>query len=78
MYRIVVQASEGLQLYFGRVLLTGTANDNPVAAANLRRFAETHAGAELDWRGGTVRTLAPHRGLPCLWQATAPHIGLAA
>jgi hypothetical protein len=78
MYRIVHSDSEQrLQLYFGRNILTQH-DIAPLAAEHLRRFAETHAGAELDWRGGTVRTLAPHRGLPCLWQATAPHIGLAA
>jgi hypothetical protein len=77
MYRIV-ETDSGLQLYFGRNMLTSTANVNDVAAANLRRFAETHAGHELDWKGGTVRWLEPFRNLPCIWQAPTPHLGLAA
>jgi hypothetical protein len=72
MYRIVITKDWTARLKLDRDVLAETATDTPESLAILRRTAEHLAGEELDWKGGTVRSLQPYHGQTVWWQAPAP------
>jgi hypothetical protein len=72
MYRIVLTKDWTAKLKLGREVIAESESDTSDDLEHLRRKAEEHAEQELDWKGGSVRTLPDHHGLVVWWQAPAP------